>query len=183
MDENDEAVPPQGQETDAQGPSQSDEPTDPMAALERERDELRTLAQRTQADFVNFKRRVDDERGALARNASNHVLIKLLTVVDDLQRAVEALPEEAPGSWGDGLKIVLQNMHSLIQSEGVTAFAPAPGDTFDPAEHEAVHFQPSGDQPPGAVLSTFSPGYRTQDRVLRPAQVVVAKEQDGAVRP
>ncbi len=172
-DDNDLTVPAQEEGQDDPGPP------DPVATLEQERDELRALAQRTQADFVNYKRRVDEERGALARNASNHVLTKLLSVVDDLQRAVEALPEEAPDSWGDGVKIVLQSMHSLVQSEGVNAFEPAPGDTFDPAEHEAVYYQPTGDQPPGAVLSTVRPGYRTPDRVLRPAQVVVAKEQEG----
>ena len=167
MDDNDEPTP---------EPTLDQEQGQDVTTLERERDEFRALAQRTQADFVNYKRRIDDERGALARNASNHVLVKLLSVMDDLQRAVEALPSDAPDSWGDGVKIVLQNMQSLVQSEGVTAFEPAPGDTFDPAQHEAVHFQPSGDQAPGSVLSTFRPGYRTQDRVLRPAQVVVAAE-------
>lgn len=166
------------QETSAPEQEQSPEPADQVATLERERDEFKALAQRTQADFVNFKRRVDQERGAIARNSSNHVLAKLLTVVDDLQRAVGALPEEATGSWGDGVKIVLQNMQSLVESEGVSTFEPSPGDTFDPAEHEAVYYQPTDDQPPGAVHSVVRPGYRTADRVLRPAQVVVAKEVD-----
>ena len=65
---------------------------------------------------------------------------------------------------------------TVQESSATAAQERAPGDTFDPAQHEAVHFQPSGDQAPGSVLSTFRPGYRTQDRVLRPAQVVVAAE-------
>jgi molecular chaperone GrpE len=145
-------------------------------ALEAERDQFKALAQRTQADFVNFKRRTDDERGNLARNASNQVVSRLLPIVDDFSRAVEALPEEAPAGWSDGVRLILQNLRALVQAEGVTAYEPAPGDTFDPIEHEAVYYQPTDEQPPGAVLTVVTQGYRSPDRILRPAQVVVAKE-------
>ena len=148
---------------------------DPISKLERERDEMKAIAMRSQADFVNYKRRVEEERWALARNVSNQVISRLLPIVDDLERAVDALPEDAPESWGGGVKLVLQNMGALVSAEGVTKFEPAPGDAFDPAEHEAVYHQPTDDQPAGCVLSTFRSGYRSQDRVLRPAQVIVAR--------
>ena len=150
-------------------------PEDPISRLERERDEMKAIALRSQADFVNYKRRVEEERWTLARNASNQVISRLLPIVDDLERAVGALPEDAPESWGGGVKLILQNMDALVSAEGVTKFGPAPGDPFDPAEHEAVYHQPTDDQPAGCVLSTFRSGYRSQDRVLRPAQVIVAR--------
>ena len=151
-------------------------PQDPLIALEQERDQLKALAQRTQADFVNYKRRTDEERLAISRMATNQVLVRLLPVLDDLQRAVDAIPENAPVSWSDGVKMVAANLQAIMQAEGVTIYEPEPGETFDPVEHEAVYFQPTDEQPAGAVLSVVRPGYRTSDRVLRPAQVVVAQE-------
>ena len=152
---------------------------DPLTALEQERDALKALAQRTQADFVNYKRRTDEERMLLGRNASTQVVSRLLPMVDDLQRAVDALPEETPGSWRDGVRMILQNLQALVQAEGVSIYEPEPGETFDPNEHEAIYYQPTDEQASGAVLSVVRPGYRSADRVLRPAQVVVAREPVG----
>jgi molecular chaperone GrpE len=156
---------------------------DPIATLEGERDKFMALAQRTQADFVNYKRRMEEERAMLARGASTQVITRLLPVLDDLQRAVGALPEDAPASWSDGVRMIHQNLQALLEAEGVSIFEPTAGETFDPAEHEAIYYQPTDEQPPGAVLSVVRPGYRGADRVLRPAQVVVAKEPDGAEAP
>ena len=150
-------------------------PEDPIALLERERDEMKSIAQRAQADLVNYKRRAEEERWALARSASNSVVGKLLPIADDLQRAVDALPDDAPESWSSGLQLVSQNMRALLESEGVTRFEPAPGEPFDPAEQEAIASQPSAEHPSGAVLMTVSAGYRGRDRVLRAAQVVVSQ--------
>lgn len=150
-------------------------PEDPITQLERERDEMRSIAQRAQADLVNYKRRAEEERWALARSASNSVVGKLLPIADDLQRAVDALPDDAPESWSSGLRLVSQNMRALLESEGVTRFEPVPGDPFDPAEQEAIASQPSAEHPSGAILMTISAGYRGRDRVLRAAQVVVSQ--------
>ena len=102
-------------------------PAEPAPTLEQERDQFKALAQRTQADFVNFKRRTEDERAAAARNASGRVLVRLLPVVDDMRRAVASVPAEAPATWTDGVKMVLQNLASLLEAEGVTMVEPAPG--------------------------------------------------------
>ena len=154
-------------------------PQDPMAALEQERDQFRAMAQRTQADFVNYKRRTDEERLMISRMASSQVHVHAIAALDgDLQRAVGAIPEDAPESWGNGVKMIALNLQSIMQAEGVAMYEPQPGDVFDPTEHEAVHFQPTDEQPAGAVLSVVRPGYRSGDRVLRPAQVVVAQGPD-----
>ena len=153
------------------------------ASVERERDEYKDRVLRTQADLVNLRRRFEEERVSLARNAANGVVARLLSVVDDLRRAVESVPAEAAG-WGDGVGLVLQNLEATIRSAGVTPFEPSPGDAFDPRDQEAIAYQPTGEQPEGAVLLCARAGYRTEDRVLRPAQVVVAKapQEDGEPR-
>lgn len=175
---------PQAADQDADSGEAADPtPLDPITALEQERDQFKALAQRTQADFVNFKRRTEQERGAAARNASSQALVRLLTVLDDLRRALTSVPSDAPASWTDGIKMVFQNLSAVVQSEGVTLVEPAPGDTFDPVQHEAVYYQPTDEQPADAVLSVVQPGYRNADRVLRPAQVVVAKGPDAPEAP
>ena len=165
----------------------NDQPSDggggavgPLEAVTQERDQFKALAQRTQADFINYKRRTEEERGAIARNASGQVLGRLLNVLDDLQRAIAVVPTDAPAAWTDGIKMVALNFQAVIEAEGVTKYEPSPGDTFDPAQHEAIHYQPSDAQPAGAVLTVERPGYRTKDRILRPAQVVVARAPEPA---
>ena len=170
------------EQAEAGQPEADDErpPEDPIALLERERDEMKAIAQRAQADLVNYRRRAEEERFALARSASNGIVSKLLPIVDDLQRAVDALPDDAPESWSNGLRLVSQNMHALLESEGVTRFEPARGDPFDPVEQEALASQPSAEHPSGTILMTVSAGYRGRDRVLRAAQVVVSQGAAGA---
>ena len=146
-------------------------------ALERERDEFRDKALRAQADLANLRRRFDEERLSLTRNAANGFVTRILPIVDDLRRAVESVPPEA-ADWGDGVGLVLQNLEAAIRSAGVTPFEPAPGDPFDPRDQEAIAHQPSREQPEGAVLLCARAGYRTDDRVLRAAQVVVARAPD-----
>ena len=149
-------------------------PEDPTAKAERERDEMKALAQRAQADLMNYRRRTEEERWTLARSASYAVIGKLLPIVDDLRRAVDALPPDAPEEWAGGARLILQNALALLESEGVTPFAIAPGDPFDPVRQEAVASRPSEEHPSGAVIETVSPGYGAADRTLRAAQVVVS---------
>ena len=150
---------------------------DPISTIERERDDMRALAQRTQADFVNYKRRMEDERSWLIRNANTQLLAKLLPVVDDLRRAVTAIPEEAPAPWSQGVELILQNMDALIASEGISVFEPSGGEQFDPSIHEALYYDENDQHPAGTIIDTIHAGYRSPDRVIRPAQVVVAKEK------
>ena len=154
---------------------QEETAVDPIAMLEDERDQLRALAQRTQADFVNYKRRVEEERLTVAQQASNRLIAKLLPLVDDLQRGLGALPANSDESWTEGMKLIFHNMEALIAAEGVIKFEPQAGDPFDPGEHDAVYHEPSDEQIPGCVLETISAGYRSRAGVLRPARVAVAK--------
>lgn len=151
---------------------------DPMDDMERERNQYKALAQRSQADLVNYRRRVDEERQELQRNANANLLTKFLGVVDDFERAIEMLPDDAASAgWREGLMLVKRNLENVLESEGVSKIE-AEGKPFDPWEHEAVHYIESTENEDGAIIQVFRDGYRLHDRVLRASQVIVAKAPD-----
>ncbi|HEX8966452.1 MAG TPA: nucleotide exchange factor GrpE, partial [Chloroflexota bacterium] len=149
-----------------------------LAEIERKADEYLRLAQRTQADFINYRRRVDDERQQQARDANLNVLLRLFPILDDFERALaNASPAELQSSWGQGVQLVERNLRGLLASEEVQR-VDAEGVEFDPRQHEAVGSQPTPEAPEGRVLHVVRQGYRRGDRVLRPAQVIVARPPD-----
>lgn len=160
------------------------------AALTEELEELRERAeraeleaaenkaawQRSAADFQNYRRRVDQQRDEEAALANEILLVKLLTVADDFDRAIEHVPaEEQHSPWVEGIGAIERKLRAVLESEGVSAADPAVGQPFDPREHEAIAHEESDDVPEGTVLREFQRGYRIRDRVLRPALVSVAK--------
>jgi molecular chaperone GrpE len=145
-----------------------------LAELEQKADEYLRLAQRTQADFINYRRRTEEERAQQAREANVAYLQRLLPVLDDFERALSnAAPEDLESSWGKGILLVDRNLRGLLTADDVQRIA-AEGAEFDPREHEALGSQPSADVPEGHVLHVVRQGYRKGERILRPAQVIVA---------
>ena len=141
----------------------------------REKEQFKVMAQRAQADLVNYRRRVADEQIEIRRNVGSTLLLKFLGVVDDIDRAIELMPEDVAGSgWIDGLELIRRNMKSILDSEGVEKIE-AKGQRFEPWEHEAVSYQETPDGEDGMVTDVFRDGYKLHDRVLRAAQVVVSK--------
>jgi len=150
-----------------------------LAELSQKADEYLRLAQRSQADFVNYRRRVEEERVQQAQNASLSYILRLLPIVDDFERALaNAAPEDLESNWGKGLLLVERNLRALLASDDVQRL-PAEGALFDPREHEAVGSQPTAEVPEGHVVHVIRPGYRKGDRVIRPAQVIVASPPAG----
>jgi molecular chaperone GrpE len=145
-----------------------------LAEIEQKADEYLRLAQRTQADFINYRRRVEEERAQQARDANVVYLQRLLPVLDDFDRALaNAGPGDLESVWGQGIQLVERNLRGLLAADEVQRIA-AEGVEFDPREHEGVGRQPSSDVPEGHVLHVVRPGYRKGERILRPAQVIVA---------
>lgn len=129
--------------------------------------------QRSAADFANFKRRTDEERATVGQ-FSNAILIgKLLTVLDDFDRALENVPPDAHEGWIEGVKLVERKLRGLLESEGLTQID-AVGEPFDPNLHEAVVHEPTADHPDNQVIGELQRGYRLHDRVIRPSLVRVA---------
>jgi molecular chaperone GrpE len=145
-----------------------------LAEITQKADEYLRLAQRTQADFINYRRRVDEERANLARDATLSHIRRLLPVLDDFERALaNATNDEIESNWGKGILLVERNLRGLLAADDVQRIT-AEGAEFDPREHEGVGSQPSAEVPEGHVLHVVRPGYRKGDRVIRPAQVIVA---------
>jgi molecular chaperone GrpE len=141
----------------------------------KEIEQQRNLAQRAQAELANYRRRTEEERISLQQYSNSRLLIKLLPVVDELGMAVNHADEKGPSdSWLEGVKLIQRKVTNLLESEGISKIA-AVGVQFDPVEHEAVGTQEATQHPPGYIVEVVRNGYRLHDRVIQPAQVVVAK--------
>ena len=118
------------------------------------------------------ERRVEEERSETARFANAALIINLLPLADDLERAVQTVDGALAGlTWVEGIVLINRKLQALLEAMGVHEIA-ADGETFDPAVHEAVAQQP-GDE--GKVLSVVQKGYTLGERVIRPSMVVVGK--------
>jgi molecular chaperone GrpE len=152
-----------------------------IETLDREISELRSkantyldLAQRTQADFVNYKRRVEQERSDYARGARSDIILRILGPLDDLNRAVESRPADlAASDWAQGIVLIDRKFRSALESLGAKPIE-AEGKPFDPYQEEAVAHEPSETVPAESVTKVIRPGYAIDGRVIRPAQVVVS---------
>jgi molecular chaperone GrpE len=146
-----------------------------VAQLEKESEDYRDKWLRAAADYKNFKRRADQERADLIRGASAGLLLKLLPVVDDIERALDSVPEEiAASTWFEGVRLIAQKLQTVLESEGVTPIS-ALGAEFDPNQHEAVIYEDAGDGADAKVVAELQKGYKLRDRVLRPTMVKVGK--------
>ena len=136
---------------------------------------------RERADLENFKKRMMREKSESLRFASEPLIRELLPVIDNLERALNAAPPPAggqPDALRDGLAMVAQQFDEILARFGV-ARVEAADQTFDPNEHEALAHVETTQKVPGDVLDEHLPGYRLHDRLLRPAQVTVAKAPGG----
>ena len=163
-----------------QEPGMTSEDLEQLLEIERVRAEeerrkteeyLRDL-QRIQADFINYKRRTEQEKGEQLKFANAILMLKLLPVLDDLERAVDTVqPEMAGLNWVQGIALIERKFRSLLEGEGLVPI-PALGMPFDPNLHEAVVFE-EGDENEPVVVSVFQKGYKLGNRVIRPAMVKV----------
>lgn len=151
---------------------------DPLAEALRERDEYLDLAQRTRADFENFKRRAATEASEAERRGRATLARNLLPVIDNLGRALAAAGvDPAAADRVDGLAkgvaLVHDELRGALERSGVVAFDPV-GAAFDPNLHEAISTAPGDGVEAGTVLETLELGYRVDDQVIRAARVVVS---------
>jgi len=146
-------------------------PADETEALRRERDELKEALLRRRADFENYRRRVERDRGAATAEAEAGILRQVVGTVDNLERALAA--SGADSTLRQGVDLTHRELVALLDSLGVVAIAPL-GERFDPALHQAILHEPVTGIAEGTVAEVYRKGYTYKDRLLRPALVKVA---------
>jgi len=125
------------------------------------------------ADFDNYRRRVERERASAAQSGKRDLLLALLDLVDDFERAIQCINDE-PSPIVEGVNSIYRKLRAVLDAEGVAPFNSV-GEMFNPDIHEAVGSVSSAEYPPGVVPEEVRRGYRQGDNLLRPARVVVSR--------
>ncbi|QRN81036.1 MAG: nucleotide exchange factor GrpE [Nocardiopsis sp. BM-2018] len=147
-----------------------------LAALEAEHQACLDKVLRARADLENTRRRHAAELERAREAGLDAAILPVLSVYDDLGRALQAAAGGDPGSIVPGVRSVRESLERALEGLGVTRVGDV-GDTFDPARHEALAVVPAGDgRPPGAIAEVFEAGFVRGDRLVRPARVVVAEQ-------
>jgi molecular chaperone GrpE len=153
-----------------------EEDLDELRRRAAERDEYLALAQRTQADFENYRKRMAKEAQVARDRGVRQVVGELLPALDNFERALAAAEaEEADDEHHltKGIRLVQQELVAALQRVGIEPFSPK-GETFDPNEHEAMAQHPVDGAESGTVVEVYQAGYKLNGAVVRPARVVVA---------
>jgi molecular chaperone GrpE len=150
------------------------ERTDPTE-IERQRDEYYDLLLRKQAEFDNYRKRVDRERQMVSEAAASSIIEELLPLMDDLERALktEAVGDAAE-AYRRGVELIHRQLGEVLRKRGVRPLD-ALGTDFDPHYHQAVSHEPAEGRRDGEIIEEFRRGYMLGDRLLRPSMVKVAK--------
>jgi molecular chaperone GrpE len=148
---------------------------DELGETKRERDEYLELAQRTKADFENYRKRVARETTEALARGKAELARELLPAIDNLERALAAGEDaSAHGALVEGVGMVRDELHGRLRAAGVESFDPT-GEKFDPQLHEALQTRADEAAEPGMVIETLEKGYRLNGQVLRAAKVVVSQ--------
>jgi len=131
--------------------------------------------QRAQADFTNYRRRSEQEREESVKFANSLLMLDLLPILDDLERALVSIPARlAKLCWVDGVKLIERKLRATLEAQGLSPIK-ALGEPFDPNLHEATR-QDKGKE--GIIIEEVQKGYRFHDRVIRPSKVVVGNGEE-----
>ncbi len=151
-----------------------------LAACREEAARNRDHYLRAMADLENYRKRVQKEKDDLARFGNESLLREILPVADNLGRALDHARQEGGGNEGllQGVELTLSQMQRILEKFNVTAVS-ALGEPFDPAWHEAMGQVETAEHPPNTVVQELQKGYKLNDRLLRPALVMVARAPAG----
>lgn len=147
-------------------------------ALEEEKTKAETYLanwQRAQADFINYKRRSEHENDEIRKFANSILILNILPVLDDLERALNSIPPELDNiDWVGGIKLIERNLRLSLESQGMSRIE-ALGEPFDPNYHEGAGSSKGKD---GIVIQELQKGYKLHNRVIRPARVMVGNGEE-----
>ncbi len=134
--------------------------------------EFRDSWMRSQAEFQNYKKRLERDNELTYVNMKGDIIKKVLPVLDDLERALQNRP--ADNSWAGGIELIARKLQNVLDSEGIKRIE-AEGHEFDPNFHEAISHEPADGVKSGFVIAVVQNGYMLGERVIRPALVRVAQ--------
>lgn len=143
-----------------------------LAEAEAKASEYKDGWARSQAEFQNYKKRIERDNELTYASMKGDIIKKVLPALDDLERALQNRP--ADDAWASGIELIARKLQNLLESEGVKRIE-ANGVIFDPMFHEAVTHEPSDDIESGHVIAVVQNGYMLGERVIRPALVRVAQ--------
>ncbi|WP_229819130.1 nucleotide exchange factor GrpE [Kordiimonas sediminis] len=165
-------------ETDAAADQSED---DPIAALEAEVAELKDRLVRTMAEMENVRRRADRDKSDASAYAVTAFARDMLSVSDNLRRALDSVPEEvveSMKSFAEGVEMTERELLNTLERHGIRQVIPEVGEKFDHKLHQAMFEVPTTEHPTGSIMQVVANGYVIKDRLLRPAMVGVAKSDD-----
>lgn len=180
---NEEATMPAAPTEGAEQPGEIDALRQALEAAKAREAEYLDGWQRSRAELANARKRFQREQEQAYAGAQADLLIRLLPVVDDFERALETLPHNLSAlTWCQGIVLIERKLKWLLEQAGVTAIEAA-GKEFDPFLHDAVTHEPSDSVPAGHVISELQRGYRIGDRILRPSMVRVSSGSQQPTEP
>jgi molecular chaperone GrpE len=159
---------------DGASASATEAPPDALQELRQERDSLQDRLLRTAAEFDNYRKRMDRERADLSAYANTEVLLEMLPIIDNFERALQAPSGPESEGFRKGIELIHKQMLDVLKKRGVRPIETLGAD-FDPNFHQAVIHESSADHREGEVIQELQRGYMLGDRLLRPAMVKVAK--------
>ena len=131
--------------------------------------------QRAQADFINYKRRSEQEKEEISKFANAALMLNLLPILDDLERALVSIPPKLVGfTWVEGISLIERKLRASLEVQGLSQIK-ALGEPFDPNLHEAAMYAKGKE---GIVIEELQTGYKLHDRVIRPTMVVVGNGEE-----
>lgn len=154
-------------------PNKPKQPKKTVQDYEQQIGELTESLQRLQAEFINYKKRQNEEQSGNMARAKEMMLSEILPVLDNLDIAANHLPDDLQGnSWAQGVQYIGQQLSTKLDEMGVSKISPL-GEKFNHNQHDAIEYVQS-DKPEGIITDVITPGYQIGDRLVRPARVKVS---------
>lgn len=149
-----------------------------LSALDKamlERDDFRDQLLRKSAEFENYRKRTIKEKQDLIEYGNEHLILKMLPIVDDLHTALDAAKQSSdPEGFLKGVEMIYTKAIKIFEDAGVFPISTAPGESFNVEVHEALAHMPSGDVPEGHILQEIQRGYTLKEKVIRHTKVVTS---------
>lgn len=133
--------------------------------------ELEQLLKRVQADFENYRKRIEQDREQHKKSTNAELILSILPVLDNFKRATQQAPQN---SWAQGVKVIERQLEAVLGQHGLQAIEVNPGDQVDPNYHEVVGQYPADAAQKDTVVKLLEQGYKLNDKVLRPAKVIIS---------